>query len=386
MRILLICPAFRCIGGIQEVVDNIGAQFHAAGHEVMVLTNRDLIGVEREQRAELKCIYMRIPESKPASIRHLERLVRHPRGTRELIEFLEAWRPHIVNYHVTSWDHIPAVTYACRSAGVPVIHSFHCTSARRQLGDRALEALKDSCGVTAVSDYTKRQLEQLSPAAAQASVIRSGVDLESAAVAPALRRERPYIFSAARLYLAHKAIDVLVDAFALIAPHHPDLDLLIAGDGSDREQLEALISRKRLDGRVHMLGLIQRRELWKYFKGAVMFAMPSRFADPMPLVFSEAMACGTAVIGCRTGGIPELVPDGEAGFLIERNEPEKLAAAMENLIANPKLRTRMGMQGPQIAARNSWPRVAEQYLEVYSRVDCNHARHRPLCSHPSGPA
>ncbi|MFZ0890606.1 MAG: glycosyltransferase family 4 protein, partial [Candidatus Binataceae bacterium] len=362
----LICAAFRSLGGPQEIVDNLAMQFGAAGHAVRVISNRDPAGPERTPRDQYELVFLRIPERKPASWKHLERLLRHPRGTRELKDFLGEWRPDIVDYHVTSWDHIPAVTHACHTAGVPVIHSFHGIFARRQMGDRALAALALANGVVTVSAFTRRHLAALSTAASNADVIICGVDTEAARIAVPIRRERPYIFCAGRLSLAHKAIDVLLGAFAMVAKRHPELDLLIAGDGPDRAQLERQADAAGLSASVRILGTIAHDELFGFYKGAVLFAMPSRVPEGIPLVFLEAMASGAAVVGTRDGGTPEIVIDGETGVLIDRNEPAELAAAILRLLDNPELRARMGRRAMELAALYGWPRVAQRYLEVYA--------------------
>jgi glycosyltransferase involved in cell wall biosynthesis len=364
MRILLACGAFRCICfTVEEIVDSLAAEFAAVGHTVAVLSTPYLTGLERIVRPGLECIYLRIPDYKWPSWRHPERLVRRPRGVAELESILRRWRPDVVSSHLR-WEKALTLLHACRSAGVPMVHTFHGFT----IG-RGYEEMLGSAGaraITTVSAALKRELEQAAPAARAAHVIVSGVDYAAARAAEPLQRERPYILSAARLYLSFKAIDALIAAFAILAPRHPQIDLLIAGDGPDRAQLDAMIAKLGLEGRVQMLGFVPHDALWSYYKGATMFAMPSRFAEPLGMVFLEAMACGTPIVATRTGGIPEIVPEGEAGRLVDRNEPAEIAGAIRRLLDDPDLRARMGRRGQELAVERSWARAAKGYLEVYA--------------------
>ena len=80
-----------------------------------------------------------------------------------------------------------------------------------------------------------------------------------------------------------------------------------------------------------------------------MLVQPSR-ADNLPLAILEAMAAGLPVVGARVGGIPELVADGETGFVVDAESPPALAEALERWPANPELRRELGRRG-----RSAWP-------------------------------
>jgi glycosyltransferase involved in cell wall biosynthesis len=368
MRILLLCTNYRAIGGVPELVEHLGANFIAAGHEAAVLSVVDplLPDLQRTPRDDVPWFTAEIPPHKPVSWRHLERLVRPARGSAEFQAKLRRWRPHIVNSHAV-WCRLETIVHACRAIGVPFIQSNN-GMLPREPDEISLDAMRGASAVTVVSQADKHYFEKLSPAMRGANIICNGVDTEAAAAATPLRRERPYIFCAARLSLFRKAIDLLIEAFALVAPRYPELDLIIAGDGPDREQVETTILQAGMGKRVELLGAWPHEKLWALYKGAKLFAMPSRFPEGVPLVFLEAMACGTPVIGTRSGGTPEVVPDGSVGILLERNEPEQWAAAMCSLLDNSELRKQMGERGRAVAEEFSWPKVAQRYVAVYRAV------------------
>src|SRR5262249_6320833 len=85
---------------------------------------------------------------------------------------------------------------------------------------------------------------------------------------------------------------------------------------------------------------------------ATVFACPSSY-EPLGIVNLEAMACGTAVVASRVGGIPEVVGDGETGLLVPPDDPGALAGALGALLAAPDRAAAMGRRGGERAARSS---------------------------------
>jgi glycosyltransferase involved in cell wall biosynthesis len=369
VRILIISEAFRSIGGVQEVVDNLAAELELAGHQVGVFSTPLAAGKERPARFSGEFRSIEIPSRRPVTLRHLERLWQagFASEAKRLTAEIVAWRPQIVSSHCWSWDRFPAVVGACQKAGVPMVHSLYDSWGRGKMGAGALRSLQGAAALTALSEATRRFFANLLPAARDARVITGGVDPEGPQSAAPRLHPRPYVFCAARLDLRHKALDSLIQAFAELAGEHPELDLLISGDGPDRAQLEAIAASAGIGDRVKLVGIVGRPELWSLYRYALFFAMPSRMPEGLGLVFLEAMASGIPVIATRSGGTPEIVNHGESGLLVESNTPEQLAAAMRQLLNWPAERERMGQRARDtVASRYSWRQVAHQYVEVFS--------------------
>jgi glycosyltransferase involved in cell wall biosynthesis len=367
LRIMLVCQAFRSIGGVQEVVDNLAVELTRLGQTVAVAASPYVEpGSDRTIRTEAQCFYVEIPSYKPASWRHPERLLRMP-STRAVVECFRQWRPDVVNSHSWDWDKIPLMVRSCKAAEVPLVQTLYDEWGAGKSGARALEAL-DGTQSVALSNATRAALGKLAGAVRGADVIVGGVDCAAARAAPPHERGRPYIFCAARTDLRHKATDELVRGFAAVAPDFPDVDLLIAGGGPDGPKLQALIAELALDRRVVILGAVSREQLWSYHKGALFFVMLSRMPEGLGLGFLEAMACGKPAIATRIGGTPEIVLPGHTGLLVERNGLEEVTLALRQLLSNPKLREEMSGETFAMAARHDWPRVAQNYLNVYRRV------------------
>ena len=158
-----------------------------------------------------------------------------------------------------------------------------------------------------------------------------------------------------------KGIDVLLEAALLVeAP----LRLEIYGDGSLRDRLERQAQESGVDARFH--GFVA--ELRERLPELDVLVQPSR-ADNLPLSILEAMASGVSVVGTRVGGIPELVVDGETGFVVEPESPRALADALEQLADDPDRARELGRNGAERAAKHFSPdRLARRMVALYEEL------------------
>ncbi len=341
----------------------------AAGHAVAIVAGSYATpNARRIARAAAEYFYLNVPSRKPVTWRHPERLFRQPQ-TAALAECLERWRPEVVNSHAWDWDKIPVLIGVCEAARVPLVQSLYDLWGEGKLGKKPLSILGHAAALIALSQATKAALAEHSQVVRDAYVITGGVDCGAARSAEPDPRDRPYIFCAARLDLRHKAIDRLIQGFAAVAAEFPAVDLLIAGDGPDRADLEKLIERVEMSSRVGLLGAVSRADLWRYHKGALFFAMPSYMPEGLGLGFLEAMACGRPAVGTASGGVPEVIVDGQTGFLLRSNEPREIGEVLRRMLGDPGQCSRMGQLAREtVAARFSWETVANQYLQVYRAV------------------
>lgn len=370
----MLVEGYNAVGGIAEIVDSLAVELNRAGHNAAILSTRDLqaarSGYERHPRPGIECIYQEIWNRKPVGLRHLEALVRIPWHARfgGLAQLLRLWRPDVVNSHLWAWDRYPTVMSACRGVAVPFVQSLHVTDerGRGRLGDRALHSLEKSAAIIAGSSATRDFFAAKLPATRSADVIIGGVDGLAAADASPYPRSRPYLLCACRLHLEHKALDVLISAFQRIAFDFPAVDLLIAGGGPDFQRVTQLINDSGCAERVELLGVKSQDELRALHRGAVAFVLPSRPGECLPLVYLEALAAGTPVIGTDTGGAREIIRNGENGFLLAPGDVGGTAEAIRMLLNDAAMRTTMGASGQRLVASNyTWEKCAASYLDVY---------------------
>jgi starch synthase len=209
-------------------------------------------------------------------------------------------------------------------------------------------------------------------------VIRNGIDTTEYAPDPrtdVLERRgidlhRPYVIFVGRI-TRQKGLPVLLRAASRLIP---EAQLVIcAGQADTPEQLAEVTElvdglRASRSGVLWIPEMLPKREVNQLHSHATVFACPSVY-EPLGIVNLEAMACGTAVVASRTGGIPEVVADGETGLLVPPGDDEQLAAALNALLADPDRARAMGQAGRKRAvAEFGWPAIAAQTAALYAEL------------------
>ncbi len=170
----------------------------------------------------------------------------------------------------------------------------------------------------------------------------------------------PVILAVARL-VAVKNLSLLLKGCALLRNQDLNFRCVIVGEGEGacRADLERLRSELGLQDLVEMPGVADQDTVRKLWQTATVGVLTST-SEGMPVSLMEAAACGVPVVATAVGGVPELVLDGVTGLLAPSGNPEVLARALQWVLLDPDLRTRMSL-----AAR----RRAEQHFSVARQVD-----------------
>jgi len=192
--------------------------------------------------------------------------------------------------------------------------------------------------VVAISDYVRDFVAETAPyAAAKMRVVRNGVDADYFAYRAPSRDDGRGAFTFAVVCRLEpwKQVDLVIEALA----HVPDAALAIAGDGSERAHLEALAHARGVADRVRFLGYL--RDPRDAVAGADV-AVSSSKDEPLGLSVLEAQAIGRPVIAFAGGGIPEVVRDGETGWLVRERSATALAARMREAASDAARARRMG--------------------------------------------
>ncbi len=154
--------------------------------------------------------------------------------------------------------------------------------------------------------------------------------------------------------------DLLAAAFQL-RKAHPDLRLLIAGEGPERQRLEELIRSHELQGRVRLLG--QVANVPELMRAADLFTFPSHF-EGTPFAMLEAMAHGVPVIAARFGGVNEVIEDGESGLLVAADNPDALADRIDWAVRHTREMREMAEQAKRRLAGFSQSAMVDQTLKL----------------------
>lgn len=194
---------------------------------------------------------------------------------------------------------------------------------------------------------------------------RAARDREAAESLLAGRRDGPLVLAVARL-ARQKGIDLLLRATARLLEEIPGLCVAVAGDGPERLRLERLASELGVGRQVRWLGA--RPEIAGLLSAADLVAVPSR-SEGLPYGVLEALALARPVVAAAVGGIPELLRDGEEGWLVAPGDVEALAAALASALAVPDEMARRAAAGRRRVRESFHARgMAERTAAVYRRL------------------
>jgi len=167
------------------------------------------------------------------------------------------------------------------------------------------------------------------------------------------------VFTVCRFY-PRKRLAVLLGAAARLRGRIPGLEVRIAGGGPEGRKLRRLAGRLGLRSTVRWLGNVSQDELAREYNRADVFCLPS-VQEGFGIVFLEAMAAGKPIVAARAAAVPEVV---RQGLLVEPEDEEALAAALERLYRDADLRRALGASGPDQVRPYDAPLVARRFLEV----------------------
>ncbi len=241
-------------------------------------------------------------------------------------------------------------------------------------------AASSAAAVVAVSDGMRADILSAYPEipAERVRVIRNGIDTNEYRPDPqtwvlaryGIDPGRPYVIFVGRI-TRQKGVPVLLRAASGLIP---DAQLvLLAGAADTPEQLAEVTElvdglRANRSGIFWIPEMLPKPEVIQLLTHATVFACPSIY-EPLGIVNLEAMACGTAVVGSRTGGIPEVVAEGETGLLVPVGEPAPLAEALNTVLRDPDRADAMGQAGRKRAISEfGWPAIAAQTADLYAEL------------------
>ena len=169
---------------------------------------------------------------------------------------------------------------------------------------------------------------------------------------------------------ARKGQVVLAEAFAEIAPRHPDWKLCLVGHVAEEEvgrQINDIARRHKLGERIQCVGA--RADAVDFMNRAAIYVQPS-YQEALGLALQEAMFTGCPSIGSRVGGIPELIDDQTSGLLVPAGDARALARSMELLITDGALRERLGRAAAaaMLSRGMTEERMAAKYIELYESI------------------
>lgn len=228
--------------------------------------------------------------------------------------------------------------------------------------------------IIAISNDMKYWWEFSGASASRIAVIPYGVDIKRFhPVANAQRRVGWSSRCTHLLYvgrLSHeKGADLLLKAFAQVAKDNPCAQLHVVGEGPDRALLQSLVQKLGLAGQVTFHGWVKKHQLPQIYAASDVCVVPSR-TEAFGRIVLESMACRTAVVGARVGGIPDMVKDNITGLLFDVGNTHALAERLRWAMQNgSKMEEMARIACEYVHHHQTWQVVAERILhEVYQPI------------------
>ena len=175
------------------------------------------------------------------------------------------------------------------------------------------------------------------------------------------------VVTVARLF-AQKGYEYVIPAAEKVLAGHPDTHFLFVGDGPMYDELTAGLRAKNIAGNFHFAGLVPPAEVASYIAQADTLWHLS-LHEGLPRAVVQALAVGIPAVGFALDGTPEVIIDGETGFLTAAEDVDAVAAATEKLLADPQLRADLGSAGKRrVLAQFDWRKMSDILEAEYAAL------------------
>ncbi len=357
-------------GGAERMAIGLAGALQDKGFEVTICATRSPTG-PGSARAEL--------EAKGVRVIGLERTGKLGlRGFRPLLRFIREHRPQVLHSHKFG-SNVWGVMFG-RRYRIPAVIAHEQTwsyegNRPRLVVDSAIGRLAD-------------RFVAVSSADAESMVTREKVPRDKVLVIPNAYIPRPEpegqdlraelgidpslpLVGTAAVLRPQKALEVLMDAFAIVVRELPEAKLLIAGEGERNEALRAYAAGLPCSESITFLG--RREDIGNVIRSLDVVAMSSDF-EGTPLFAAECLSNGTPLVATRVGGLPDLIEDGVSGVLVPPRDPEALAEAIISLLRDPERRERIAAAAKERAGELSLDRISDRFAELYRTTVAEKAR------------
>jgi glycogen synthase len=411
------CPF---VGGAETYLQAMSERLVGDGHAVTVATT-DAMHVQSfwaprqpriaERKASLNGVEVlrsrvqTLPLS-PWSFYLLRRLAtdlaRLPFDTRPILDRLAPWMPRVPDLERTlealepgfdlvhgvnislEWPLMAGWRYARRHGlpfvATPFVHVGDRAVQRFYTMPHQLAALRDADRVLVQTGIEGQELVRLGVAPERIVCLGMGVDLDEVQGGDGLRFRSEYAVDGPLVTFMGALTDDkgavhLLRAMQVLWDRGCNATLAVAGPAVMPSSFEQVYGElgPSARARIRRLGTVRGARKQDMLAASDLFVLPSR-VDSFGIVYLEAWAHGLAVIGCRAGGVPDVIDDGQDGLLVPFGEVVALASAIEALLLDPERRQVMGMKGrAKVESRYTWDRIYGDLSALYAEVATSHS-------------
>jgi phosphatidyl-myo-inositol alpha-mannosyltransferase len=374
MKIGLVCPYnIAKGGGVQEIVIAMQRELSKRGHEAKILTPEPREMADSHRKDHVIFVGGAADFKSPL---HTTSQFSMAADTYGITQMLEEEKFDLLHFH-EPWVPMLSRQILSRSNSVNVA-TFHA---------KLPETLMTKTLSKVVTPYTKAVLEQLdeltavSEAASEyvrsltdepVSIIPNGIDL----TVYKKGRHKPNPLGKTILFIGRlerrKGVDYLLHAYSLLVDRDPDVQLIVAGDGPDREKLEDLAAELDL-GNVTFTGYVTEEEKLELLRDADLFCAPALYGESFGIVLLEAMATGVVTVAGNNPGYATVLQDIGSLSLVNPKDSEEFARRLDVMLHDESLRKLWKKWAADQVPQYSYERIVDQYLEIYESAYKRHA-------------
>jgi phosphatidylinositol alpha-mannosyltransferase len=364
MKIGLVCPySIAKGGGVQEIIYAMQAELNRRGHEAYIITPKPQ-DYDGEPRERMIFVGGSVDFNSP-----LHTTSQVSASVSETVEqMLEEQQFDILHFH-EPWVPMLSMQILTRSTTVNVA-TFHA---------KLPETVMSRTMAKVVTTYTKPILKYIdaftAPSDAAAEYLCSLTDAPVAIIPNGIasklappkthndKRKHKTILYVGRLE-GRKGVKYLLHAFKELHERRPDVSLVLAGDGADREKLEMLADDLELSN-VTFMGYVSNAEKVKLFRESDLFCAPAIYGESFGVVLVEAMACGLVTVAGDNSGYKSVMKGLGALSLVDPKHNAEFARRLELLLYENDLRKLWREWAADEVPQYSYERIVDQYLEIY---------------------
>lgn len=223
--------------------------------------------------------------------------------------------------------------------------------------------------ITVVSNFLKKKLiSELSLPENKILVIPMPVNPDRIKLLPAEEHPSKKVILCVARYTRQKRLDILLEALSLLRDRNIDFEAILIGEGPEKDELLNRVKTLSLEGRVKFLDLMSQEELNRYYNLSQVVVLPS-LNEGFGLVLVEAGLCKKPVVGTDSGGIPDIIEDRVNGLLVPPEDHLALARAIEEILSDENLASRLGQNAYEQVWKNFSPQaITKKFISVYEKL------------------
>jgi glycosyltransferase involved in cell wall biosynthesis len=386
LSVVTLIDSIRSAGGAERLAANLMIGLDPSRFDRTLCFTRPAKPQDREAVALVS------EQARAAGVRLLtlqRRSVFDLRAWAPLWSLLRSQRVDILHAHMFGSNVWGAIVG--RLAGVPVViahehgWSFSGSPLRRVL-DRELVGRATDIYLAVSRDYREKMISVVGVRPSDVLFLPNGIRApQPGAEGHDVRAELGIppaapVIGAVGVLRPEKAIEVLLEAVALLAPELPDLRALVVGNGPERERLESLAAELGIGDRVTFTGV--RTDIPDILRALDVAVCCSDY-EGSPISVLEYMEAAKPIVATRVGGVPDLIDDGVHGVLVEPRDPPALAAAVAGMLRDPAMAADLGARArerrrAQFELDVMIGRLEALYEDLYAAKQSRGGRYRPL--------